>query len=116
MSDPLVSVIIPTYQDADYLVGAIESVEAQTFDNVELVVIDSGGAEWAEDVADVYEFQEPNGPAAARNRGIELASGDLIAFLDADDRWHPKKLTRQVDVLERTDADLVWSDQEVTSA
>lgn len=119
MSRPLISVIIPTYQDAEYLEGAIESVRAQTYEAVEIVVVDSGGASWVAELSDrnsdiVYDFQPPNGPAAARNRGIDLASGELIAFLDADDRWHEDKLDRQVKEIE-AGADIVYSDQEITS-
>lgn len=117
---PLVSVILPTYEDAEYIDGALDSIRKQTYENVEIVIIDSTGVPRLEQLDEsrddvVYEFQPPEGPAAARNRGIELASGDLIAFLDADDRWHPDKLQRQVAAI-ADGADVVYSDQQVTNA
>lgn len=113
---PLVSVIIPTYDDAEYLPDALASVAAQTYTSLEVIVVDSSGdaetiiedLEWVE-----YHEQEPRGPAAARNLGIEHAEGDYVAFLDADDRWLPKKLERQVAALEQKDVSLVYHDQYV---
>jgi len=110
----LVSVIVPTYGDAEYLPTALESVAAQTHDNVEVVVVDSSGVDWLEALADdtegvVYIYQEPRGLPAARNRGLEAASGDVIAFLDADDHWAPEKLERQLPAFERG-ADVVYCD------
>lgn len=110
----LVSAIVPTYEDAEYLGSAIESIAAQTYRNVEIVIVDSSGVEWlAETAADTpgitYSYQEPQGLAAARNHGIDIAAGDVIAFLDADDRWHPEKLEQQLPYIE-DGADVVYSD------
>lgn len=113
---PLVSVIIPTYEDTEYLPDALRSVAGQTYGHVEAIVVDSSGdaepivadLDWVE-----YHYQEPNGPAAARNLGIEHADGEYIAFLDADDKWLPEKLRRQVARLETSDAQFVYSDQYV---
>lgn len=111
---PLVSVVVPTYRDSEYVTGAIESVAAQTHSTVELVVVDSSGVGWLRDLAaDVdgfeYVYQEPRGLGAARNRGIEAATGEVIAFLDADDRWCPEKLKTQLEALD-AGADVVYSD------
>lgn len=116
-----VSVIIPTYGDSQYLPLALLSVAAQTTDaDVEAIVIDSnpGGVEWLSRLADgcdwiVHDRQPADGVSTARNRGIELAEGDNIAFLDADDYWLPSKLDRQLAARE-AGADLVYSDQFVT--
>jgi glycosyltransferase involved in cell wall biosynthesis len=110
----LVSVVVPTYDDSEYVGGALESIAAQTHDNVETVVVDSSGVEWLRDLAAgvegfEYVFQEPRGLGAARNRGLDLATGDVIGFLDADDRWVPEKLDRQLAALD-SDTAVVYSD------
>lgn len=102
----LISVIIPVYNGERYLGEAIESVFAQTFEPLELIVIDDGSTDRSGDVAkgfgDLrYEFQENRGISAARNRGVELARGEFLAFLDADDVWTPDKLNLQMAVVER---------------
>jgi glycosyltransferase involved in cell wall biosynthesis len=90
---PLVSVIIPVYNGARFIAEAIQSIVAQEYGSLEIIVVDDGSTdETAEIVARLdrdmrYVFQENAGAAAARNRGIRDASGDLIAFLDADDLW-----------------------------
>jgi hypothetical protein len=90
---PLVSVIIPVYNGARFIAEAVQSIVAQEYGSLEIIVVDDGSTdETAEIVArldrDVrYVFQENAGAAAARNRGVRDASGDLVAFLDADDLW-----------------------------
>jgi glycosyltransferase involved in cell wall biosynthesis len=111
---PLVSVIVPTYNDSEFLGPALESIAAQTHGNVELIVVDSSDVSWLRDLAArvegfTYLFQEPSGLAAARNRGLDAATGELIAFLDADDRWLPGKLDRQLAAV-ADGADVVYSD------
>ena len=96
-----VSCIIPCYNAERFLGEAIESVIAQTLSPAEIIVIDDGSTDGSAAVAARYadrvEYlrQENAGPAAARNRGIELTHGNFVAFLDADDLWHPEKLERQ---------------------
>lgn len=107
-----VSVVIPTYNCAPRLVRALRSVAAQTFRDVEIVVVDDGStddtadrvAAWtAQSGADVRYVRQTNaGPAAARNHGMRLARGDAIAFLDADDEWRADKLHKQVPLLTNT--------------
>lgn len=97
-----VSAIIPTYNHAAYLGEAIDSVLAQTHAPVEVIVIDDGSTDDTEEVLSRYSNQivavrQPNaGVSAARNRGAARASGDLLAFLDADDIWLPAKIELQV--------------------
>jgi len=99
----LVSVIIPTYNRARWILEAIDSVLGQTYGNVQLVVVDDGSTDDTRDMlrrrdgrVTVIHTGHNRGPAAARNRGISAAAGDLIAFLDSDDLWLPEKLSVQV--------------------
>lgn len=98
---PLVSVMIGAYNAAPYLGEAIESVFAQDYEPIELIVVDDGSTDGTADVArrfaGVKLIQQPNGGnGAARNRAVENATGELYAFLDADDRFTPGKLTLQM--------------------
>jgi glycosyltransferase involved in cell wall biosynthesis len=108
---PLVSVVISTYNRHSSLETALESVGAQTYDRLELVVVDDHSQPPARDVvdaADVSAFEqvtyvrhdENRGANAARNTGIDAASGEFLAFLDDDDRWVPEKIARQLDAFE----------------
>jgi glycosyltransferase involved in cell wall biosynthesis len=104
---PLVSVIIPTYNRARFLGGAIRSVFAQSFKDVEVIVVDDCGSDDTEAVikglpkATIRYFRhgERRGGAAARNTGITESSGEFIAFLDDDDEWYPEKLARQMQIM-----------------
>lgn len=102
-SSRLVSVIIPAYNCEDFLAEAIESVLAQTYLPVEIIVVDDGSTDRSGDVAKGFKdsgvryFYQPNsGAGAARNQGTNLARGSYFAFLDADDVWLPDKLTLQM--------------------
>lgn len=110
---PLVSVIMPTYDDVEYISRALRSVAKQTYTNLEVVVVDSSGVNWLEELVGKldwgqYYHMPPNGVAAARNRGIEAAEGAIIMFLDADDCYNSEKLERQVSILQGA-ADVVYS-------
>ena len=105
---------------AHYLTTAVESVLDQTYQDYELIVIDDGSTDDTPELASGfpvkvrYVRQENQGLSAVRNRGIELACGEYIIFLDADDVLAPGKLETQVKVLERTGADVAYGDwQEV---
>ena len=99
---PLVSIIIPVYNRERYLAEAIESVLAQTYPAIELIVVDDGSSDRSAEVAQRYLpfvkycFQPNGGTAAARNTGIALAQGEFLAFLDSDDIWTEDKLSRQM--------------------
>ena len=102
---PLVSVMIGAYNAAPYLGEAIESVFAQDYEPIELIVVDDGSTDGTAEVARGFAgvrviSQENGGNGAARNRAVEEASGDLYAFLDADDRFTPGKLTLQKTALD----------------
>ncbi len=102
---PLVSVIVPTYNRAQMLVEAVSSVLQQSYGNIELIVVDDGSTDETKSALAPhrerirYVYQENRGPSAARNAGISLATGSLIAFLDSDDLWEPEKLEVQVGYL-----------------
>ena len=99
---PEVSVILPTYNRGWILKEAIDSVLAQDFRDFELIVVDDGSTDNTPQILDSYHqdlvvVRQPNrGVSAARNRGIAAAGGGLIAFLDSDDLWLPRKLSSQV--------------------
>lgn len=120
-----VSVIIPTYNSADVLGTAIQSVLDQTHPADEIIVVDDGSRDETEAVCRefgdsvVYIQQSNSGASTARNTGAAAASGQWLAFLDADDAWEPDKLEAQLSALmQNPDADfsiasaLVWSDRE----
>jgi glycosyltransferase involved in cell wall biosynthesis len=96
-----ITCVIPCYNAERFLREALESVFAQTMPPAEVIVIDDGSTDRSAAVAASFEgrityvCQTNAGPAAARNRGIELAREEFIAFLDADDVWHREKLARQ---------------------
>ena len=101
--NPLVSVIIPTYNRGWIVKEAIDSVLAQDFTDFELIIVDDGSTDNTQDILSSYKkdivvlMQENKGVSSARNRGIVSASGRFIAFLDSDDLWLSQKLSTQVD-------------------
>lgn len=111
MSAPTVSVIIPTYNRAPLLPRAMDSIIAQTCTDWEIILVDDGSTDDTPVVAARYEQQlghrltvirQPNaGSSAARNRGIDAARGEFIAFLDSDDEFLPRKLERQLELFRR---------------
>lgn len=115
-SNPLVSAIIPCYNAAKFLPEAIESVISQTYDNIEIIVVNDGSTDDTDLVVSPYldkiqyVKQANAGPAAARNNGISHANGEYIAFLDADDLWCADKIQKQVEIIgASTDIALVYS-------
>lgn len=119
MEQPLVSVITPIYNCEKFLEKCILSVQNQTYCNWEMILIDDastdGSSKIAKDIAAentsiIYEkFSENKGAAVARNRAIELARGEFIAFLDADDFWAPDKLEVQVEYMLKNKCDVSFS-------
>lgn len=135
LQQPLVSVIIPFYNEEKFLSEAIESVRAQDYKNWELLVVDDGSSDMSAAIAKKYADTNPGkivyrhhaghankGLSATRNEGIRQSKGDLLAFLDADDTWLPEKLTNQVAIFqeymgiamvaEASDYWFSWSDPE----
>jgi glycosyltransferase involved in cell wall biosynthesis len=99
---PLVTVVIPTYNRADYVAETIESVLGQTYENLEIIVIDDGSTDDTASVVERYAprvryvWQENAERGASRNHGLRLAKGEFIAFLDSDDVWLPHKVEDDV--------------------
>lgn len=119
---PLISVIIPVYNSAAFLADAIASVRAQAYRPIELIVVDDGSTDQTAQVvqalgADLrYHYQPNQGPAAARNQGLALAQGELIAFLDADDLWPADKLAQQAACLMADEqVQVVWGNTQMCS-
>jgi len=107
--NPTVSVVIPTYNRAHLLGGAIQSVLSQTYQDFELIVVDDGSTDDTEEVVRSFSDErlrhirlEENSRTAAvpRNTGIKIATGEYLAFLDSDDEWLPQKLEKQVKAFE----------------
>lgn len=119
MTSGLVSVIIPTYNRAQLVCRAINSVRSQTYQNWEILVVDDGSRDdtpvaiarqFGSDPRVRYVYQVNGGVCSARNNGLARASGDFVAFLDSDDLWEPWKLELQVACLERfPDAGMIWT-------
>jgi glycosyltransferase involved in cell wall biosynthesis len=117
LDTPLVSVVVPVYNAEAYLSRAIDSILGQTYTNLEVIAVDDGSTDTSAQLLAKYTdrlqviSQENSGSAQARNAGIERSRGKYVAFLDADDYWHPEKLRLQVAVLERNpDIGLVYND------
>ena len=118
MSSPFyqkkVSVIIPTYNRAEFLRSAIESALKQTFTDLEIIVSDDKSTDHTQEMVEnlkderiKYIKNEGNkGVSAARNAAIKEAKGEYIAFLDDDDEWVPDKLQRQVEVLDKSQSNI----------
>ncbi|HWR76598.1 MAG TPA: glycosyltransferase family A protein, partial [Thiobacillus sp.] len=117
--DPtLISVVMPCLNAAPFVEEAVESVLAQSYPRVELVVVDDGSSDGSSDIlqrlaSDNPEritliFQSRAGPFAARNLALAHANGNYIAFLDADDTWQPDALSRMHDALETREADIAY--------
>lgn len=103
--NPLISVIIPTYNCSQYLENTLQSVLNQTCNDFEIIVIDDGSTDNTSDTIKPYAShiqyhrQENKGAASARNQGIKLSSGKYVAFLDSDDLWEPEKLADQMNII-----------------
>lgn len=104
MQKPLVSVVIPVYNGERYLASTLDSVWAQDYRPIEVIVVDDGSIDNSAAIAQSYQdvryiYQPNQGVAVARNRGIAAAQGEFISFLDQDDMWTPNKLRVQMDHL-----------------
>src|SRR2546422_9664166 len=113
---PAVSIIIPCFNAEPFLIEAIESVFRQTYRDFEVIVIDDGSTDNSRAVIESLgahariESGPNRGASAARNRGTQLAKGDFIQYLDADDLLTPDALSRRVETLRQTNSDVAYSD------
>ncbi len=115
MSDPLISVILPTRNRAHVLGESVESVLGQTYDRFELIVVDDASTDETSHLAHRYKderirwirLSDVRGAGGARNAGLDEARGDWIAFQDSDDTWMPEKLRKQVDCAQSLPASYV---------
>lgn len=124
--DGLVSVITPLYNAENYIKDTIRSVQAQTYTNWEMIIIDDASADTSTVIVEQMQEQdarirllrneENRGVAFARNYGIQEARGRYIAFLDSDDLWLPDKLQMQVETMHRTDCGFCYGNCQVIDA
>lgn len=114
-----VSVIIPTYNRAKYILETLESVLNQSYKNYEVIIVDDGSTDKTKEALKpyilnnriIYIYKDNGGPASARNAGLAITRAEYIAFLDSDDLWLPDKLEQQVKYLdEHKDIGLVFTD------
>ena len=103
--DPLITIVMPLYNKRPYVKRSVESIQRQTFKNWELIIVDDGSTDGSTGEIPTNDnrirviTQQNAGPAAARNRGIQVASGAFVSFLDADDYYYPIKLAEEVSLL-----------------
>lgn len=115
----LVSIVMPAYNCEKYIVDAINSVLAQTYQNWELLVLDDGSKDNTLQIINEFgkkdsrvrplQNEKNMGVSATRNKGIDLATGDWIAFLDSDDLWEPSKLEKQLKVANVQSAEFLFT-------
>lgn len=121
----LVSIIVPTYNRAYCVTKSIDSALAQTYRNIEVIIIDDGSSDGTRELIERtygseprvrYVYQQNGGVAVARNHGIRLSRGEFMALLDSDDIWKPWKTEVQVQVLrERPEVGMTWTDMEAVN-
>ena len=124
MNMPLVSVIMPVYNAERFVDKAIRSVLEQTYQNLELILIDDGSTDGSRQIIQAYADKDPRvriltnegnqGVAQTRNHGIRAAAGEYIALLDSDDVWKRAKLEQQVHLMQTQDADLCYGSVDFT--
>ncbi|HBX46824.1 MAG TPA: hypothetical protein DEG28_13225 [Porphyromonadaceae bacterium] len=113
INQKVVSVIIPFYNQVDWLCDAVQSVLDQTYDNFEIIVVNDGSKEDVNDFIKKYGdeikyyYKDNGGAASARNLALKYATGDYIAFLDSDDIWLPTKTIKQISFMEENG--IMWS-------
>lgn len=107
----LVSIIMPTYNNAEYICASVNSVLNQSYENWELIIIDDCSNDGTEDILNdftdtrirYYKNELNYGAAISRNRALQIARGRWIAFLDSDDLWHPEKIEKQLRFMKEND-------------
>lgn len=116
MKDQIVSIIIPSYNAGKYIADAVDSALNQSYSPIEIILIDDGSTDGTSELFPEFEkrgviclAQANEGASAARNRGLAIAKGEYIQFLDADDVLHPDKIKRQVNQMLEDNADLSFT-------
>ena len=119
----LVSVIMPAYNAAGFIAESIRSVQQQSFEDWELLVIDDASRDGTSEIVEALRAEDPRiklhilpanqGAGFSRNIGIKAATGDYISFLDADDLWKRHKLQTQLDLMEKEDVEVCFSSYEL---
>lgn len=122
MAAPLVSVIMPSFNAERFIAESIDSVISQTVEDWELIVVDDASADATAAIVSAYRRRDSRirlipqrtnqGAAGARNLGLDQARGELIAFIDSDDVWHPDKTAKQIAAMDRMHADLSYTGYE----
>lgn len=110
----LVSIITPLYNAEDYILSTIESIQSQTYTHWEHIIVNDGSTDSSLQIVEkeaqkdtrikVVMLSRNSGAAESRNKATALATGDYIAFLDADDLWHPEKLQKQLQYMQEKEA------------
>lgn len=117
-STPLISIMMPTYNNGKYITQAIESIYIQNYSNIEIIVVDDGSNDNTKEVLKKYKdikyfYIEHKGISTARNVALEKSKGEYIAFLDSDDYWLPNKLNVQMQYFkEHPDCQIVFTKYE----
>lgn len=119
MKNPLISVIVPTFNRENFIGYCIDSILEQTYQNFELIIVDDGSNDSTKDILQRYYDkikiirQENKGVSAARNNGLKIAKGDYIAFCDSDDTWLSEKLAIQVNFFDKNPQAIVCYTEEI---
>lgn len=120
---PKVSIVTPVYNSETYIAKTIESVLRQTYTNWEMIIVDDKSTDTSAQIVQAFKAQDSriqffqleknSGAAIARNKATEIAAGQFIAFLDADDLWYPDKLERQIKLMRDNKLDVCFSSYEL---
>ena len=114
--NPRISIILPVYNDSSYLSEALNSVINQTYNNLEIIIVDDGSVDGSAQICDEYEkidkricviHQNNKGLSAARNVGLSHMTGDYVVFLDSDDKFHIEYCQKMLEVITQNEADIV---------
>ncbi|HBK83026.1 MAG TPA: glycosyl transferase, partial [Flavobacterium sp.] len=119
----LVSIITPSYNVAKFIAETIQSVQNQTYQNWEMIIVDDNSSDETVSIVTkyilndsricLYQLQKNCGAGVARNKAIEMAQGNFIAFLDADDLWKPEKLEKQLRFMQEQNIPFTYSFYEI---
>lgn len=123
MTQPLVSIITPSYNSKRFILESINSVKNQTFQNYEMIIVDDCSKDDSLELIqnaivndsrfNVYKLEKNSGAALARNFGIQKANGKYVAFLDSDDLWHSEKLEKQIAFMEENNYNFTFTNYEM---